>query len=142
MNFYIGINGCSLKTESNLDVVSRIPIDRLLIETGKFRCSCFRKDSTYLEMLSKILHYFYSEYLLDAPWCEIKGTHASGKYVKTAFQSKKKEKFEMGLHVKGRNEPANLINVLEVVAGVRNENSEELASNLYENSTKLFFKNC
>ena len=42
----------------------------------------------------------------DAPWCEIKATHASHKYVITKFEMKKKERFERGCCVKGRNEPA------------------------------------
>jgi TatD DNase family protein len=107
MNLYIGINGCSLKTDSNLEVVSKLPKDRILIET-------------------------------DAPWCEIKSSHASSKHVKTQFESKKKEKFESGLRVKGRNEPANLVQVLEAVASVRGEDAQDLGETTFENALKLF----
>ena len=45
----------------------------------------------------------------DAPWCDIRPTHAGFKHVKTKFESRKKEKWENGLCVKGRNEPANIM---------------------------------
>jgi TatD DNase family protein len=75
---YIGINGCSLKTEENLAVVKQLPLEKLMIET-------------------------------DSPWCDIRPSHTSYKYVQTQFSSKKKEKWEQGTSIKGRNEPRNIM---------------------------------
>jgi TatD DNase family protein len=108
LGFYIGINGCSLKTQDNLDVIKEIPSDRILIET-------------------------------DSPWCGIKSSHASFKDVITVFPSKKPDKYEANLLVKDRNEPCCLIQVLEVLAAVRQEDIDVLASTIFQNTETLFF---
>jgi TatD DNase family protein len=46
---------------------------------------------------------------LDAPWCDVRPTHAGFKllsgYSPHTFEKKKKERFELGSMIKGRNEP-------------------------------------
>lgn len=110
VGLYIGVNGCSLKTEENLQVVKAIPLDRLMLET-------------------------------DAPWCSITTTHASHKYVsKTVPVEKvKPEKLQAGKGAKGRNEPSDILVVATVVAGVKGESVETVASAAWENSMKLFW---
>lgn len=34
MGLHIGINGCSLKTQENLEVVKKLPLDKIMLETG------------------------------------------------------------------------------------------------------------
>ncbi|KAI7894914.1 uncharacterized protein EV154DRAFT_497386 [Mucor mucedo] len=116
LDLHIGVNGCSLKTEENLQVVKEIPEDKLMIET-------------------------------DAPWCDIRPTHASFAHLKnvTAAEmalysppSKKKEKFEMGCMVKSRNEPCTMGLVLHVVASVRNIDPLELSQTIWKNTCQVF----
>ncbi|KAG5484803.1 hypothetical protein LSCM1_06629 [Leishmania martiniquensis] len=126
-NLFIGVNGCSLKTVENLEVVKTIPLERLMLET-------------------------------DAPWCEIKSTHASKKLlmaaaartssrqcvsdaVLTTFSTCRKEKFKEGCAVKGRNEPCAIVQVLEAVYELHRDevsSMEHLAEVVMANTRKLF----
>lgn len=108
LGLYIGINGCSLKTEENLFAVTTIPSDRLMIET-------------------------------DCPWCEIRASHASAKDVITNFPAVKKEKWQADRMVKGRNEPCTIVQILEVLARIRDEEEEYLCNQIYKNTMKVFF---
>jgi TatD DNase family protein len=63
----------------------------------------------------------------DAPYCEIRNTHASAPMVQTKFTSVKHEKFKNGVMVKSRNEPCTIIQVLEVMAKLKNIPEETLA---------------
>lgn len=98
-----------MKTEEQLAVVARIPNDKILLET-------------------------------DSPWCSIRNSHASSKYVKTTFPTvKKKEKWTENSLIDGRCEPLQIVQVLEVLAAIKNENVDELADVIYDNTMKLFF---
>lgn len=110
LGFDIGINGCSLKTEENLAVVKEVPLDRLQIET-------------------------------DGPWCEIRPSHASSQYLKDAPaipKAVKKEKWQRGLMVKGRNEPTTISLVAHVIARVKGITVEEVCDAAWKNSTTMF----
>jgi TatD DNase family protein len=79
LDLFIGVNGCSLKTDSNIEAVKKIPLDKIMLET-------------------------------DAPYCDIRNTHASFHLVKTHFKDRiKKEKMKKGLMCKDRNEPCTMM---------------------------------
>ncbi|XP_030386518.1 putative deoxyribonuclease TATDN1 [Scaptodrosophila lebanonensis] len=106
---YIGVNGCSLKTEENVKVVRELPNERILLET-------------------------------DCPWCGIRPSHASHKYVATMFPTvKKKEKWTADTLIDGRCEPCQISQVLEAVAGIKREPIDKLADIYYQNTLNLFF---
>uniref|UniRef100_A0A1I8HK78 Deoxyribonuclease TATDN1 n=1 Tax=Macrostomum lignano TaxID=282301 RepID=A0A1I8HK78_9PLAT len=98
-----------LKTADNLRVVSGLPLDRLLLET-------------------------------DAPWCEVKPSHAGHSHVtpSSRFESRKAERWSPGCMVKGRNEPACILQVLQVVAATLGQPAEKVASAAFANTCRLF----
>ncbi|XP_063932380.1 deoxyribonuclease TATDN1-like [Zophobas morio] len=110
--FFIGINGCSLKTVANLEVARAIPAEHLLLET-------------------------------DSPWCEIRPSHSSYALVKTRTsntEKRDKRRWSEDCQVKSRNEPCNIVQVLEVIADLKNVDPVELSETIYENTETLFFR--
>jgi len=113
LGFHIGINGCSLKSQDNLLVMKEIPNDKLMIET-------------------------------DCPWCEVKKSHAGYNLIKTKFDCYKavdKKKWTEGATVKSRNEPHNILQVLEIIAAVKEEDISSLAQTYLDNTEQVFFNN-
>lgn len=78
----------------------------------------------------------------DCPWCEIRPTHAGYKLISKENQnipSVKKEKWGPDCMIKGRNEPANIRQVLDIIAQIRNEEIDQLCDTIYKNTLTLFF---
>lgn len=110
LGFDIGVNGCSMKTADNISVIKEIPLARLQIET-------------------------------DGPWCEIRPSHASSQYLKDGPalpKAVKKEKWQKGMMVKGRNEPATIPLVAHVIAKVKGITIQEVCEAAWHNSIAMF----
>eukprot|EP01028_Stygiella_incarcerata_P011479 TRINITY_DN651_c0_g1_i1.p1 TRINITY_DN651_c0_g1~~TRINITY_DN651_c0_g1_i1.p1 ORF type:complete len:353 (+),score=103.62 TRINITY_DN651_c0_g1_i1:130-1059(+) len=109
LDLWIGLNGCSLKTEENLDVAKHVPLDRLLLETDAPWCG-IRNSHASSAFLS----------------------------AKSKFTGKPKHKFEMGKMVKDRNEPCCILQVAEVIARIHGIEVEEVTSQVRKNTRDLF----
>ena len=112
MGFYIGLNGCSLRDVHLLtEVIPNIPEDRIIFET-------------------------------DAPYCDIRPTHSSWKFLldQKSVATCKPEKWQAGMLVKGRNEPACIFQVAQVVANVRRVELGGLCNAVEINTRRLFRK--
>ncbi|KAL6647844.1 hypothetical protein ACP70R_015281 [Stipagrostis hirtigluma subsp. patula] len=117
---FIGINGCSLKTSENLEVVRGIPVDRMMIET----------DSPYCDI--KNTH---------AGIQFVKSVWPSKKKEKYEPDSTVKGRNEPCLVRERILEPFGCHEqVLEVVAGCKGiADIEGLSKTLYQNTCRLFF---
>ncbi|KAJ3336047.1 TatD DNase [Gonapodya sp. JEL0774] len=113
---YIGINGCSLKTEENLEVLKRIPLEKLLLETATPPTIPVQPSGGQAS----------------------KAKPKPGPKVEGSFERRPKERFEMGKMVKGRNEPCGMIDVLRVVSRVRGVSEQDLALQVARNTAELF----
>ncbi|KAI4172259.1 MAG: hypothetical protein LQ343_003694 [Gyalolechia ehrenbergii] len=110
LGFDIGINGCSLKTEENLEVVKEVPLDRLQLET----------DGPWCEIRPSHAGMKYLEGFKDP------------------FKKVKKEKWEDEAMVKGRNEPVEIVKVAKVVSGIKGIELEHVVEMAWGNSIEMF----
>lgn len=104
----IGVNGCSLKTEGNLEVVRAIPLSRLQLETDGPWCDIRPSHAS-----AKLL-----EGAPEVP--------------------KASKKWKQGMMVKGRNEPCTIGLVAHVVAKVKGCSVEAVCEAAWKNSVRMF----
>ena len=116
-----------MKTEENLEVVKLIPLDRIQIETdGPWVCKTPFLTTRKPKRLS--FNCSITDILLLNK-CEIRPSHASAKHLTDASplpKAVKKEKWERGCMVKGRNEPVAIANVAHVIAKVKGISVKEV----------------
>ncbi len=116
LGLFIGINGCSLKTQQNLDVVKEIPLESLILET----------DCPWCDI--RPTHAGFSYIQTTFP-CK-KEKHYN------------KDLGQEGYCVKNRTEPCHVAQVAEVVAGLKDLDVKEIVDiccgkNVYELFGKL-----
>ena len=119
----IGINGHSLQTQENLDLVRTLPADRLHIET----------DAPWCEMKPTHMSWQHLQKALSRKDISFPP--------KDVVRPKvvKKDKYVKGAMVKGRNEPCTVDDVLLVMAEIRGEDPDTLARTMFQNSMKMYF---
>jgi len=47
LGYHVGVNGCSMKTEENLEIVKQIPLERMCIETDCPYCEIRKSSAAY-----------------------------------------------------------------------------------------------
>ena len=107
---HIGVNGCSLKTQENLDIVRDIPLERMCLETDAPWCGIKRTHAGFEHVSS------------PESWPA----------------AVKKEKWTPGAFVKDRCEPAHALHVAQIVAAVKNIDLHTVAEITSANAKRIF----
>lgn len=146
----VGINGCSLKTEENLEVARMVPLEKLHIETDAPWCEMRKSHASY-GLLTPYPNLYYPELESVAP-AKVQ------LHPLLPFPLIKKENWEKHQRavehletaaigplapplVKSRNEPVFVGHVAEVLAklhGVPDTEVPRLVDTLYGNSCRMF----
>ncbi|OAA60928.1 deoxyribonuclease [Niveomyces insectorum RCEF 264] len=162
LGLYLGVNGCSLKTAENCDVVRAIRLDRLMLETDGPWCEVRPSHAGWQYLVEATAAAKQAEAAVaatqetatttnpettsngkpPAPSRQKKQSNNSSKkkepQVPERFKVVKKEKWEEGAMVKGRNEPCTIERVATIVAAIKGVPVETVCEAAWANSVKMF----
>ncbi|KAL1840309.1 hypothetical protein VTJ49DRAFT_598 [Mycothermus thermophilus] len=163
LGLYIGVNGCSLKTKENCEVVREIPLDRLMLETDGPWCEVrpSHEGWRYLVEWEKAdkerraaaaggngngdgngdanqegEQKKQQQQQQQQP--SKKKNQKKEPEVPERYKTVKKEKWEQGAMVKGRNEPCTIERVAKIVAAIKGVSLEEVCEAAWKNTVKVF----
>jgi len=159
LGLYIGMNGCSFKTAENCAVVREISLSHLMLETDGPWCEVrpTHEGWKYLVEAAKTKENVGTKtsVLRNSAEATLEATPAptpapaqgkkQGKKnqkkepeIPARFKVVKKEKWEEGAMVKGRNEPCTIERIATIVAGIKGVSVEEVCEAAWANSVKVF----
>lgn len=138
LGLYIGINGCSFKTAENCEVVKEISLDRIMLETDGPWCEIRPSHEGYRYLIEKKPETNGVE-KTDGPAApKAKKNQKREPEVPERWKVVKKEKWQEGAMVKGRNEPCMIERVAKAVAGIKGVPVEEVCEAAWRNTVKVF----
>lgn len=111
MGLYIGVNGCSLKTEDNLKVVEQLPLEKLILETDCPWCDVRRSHAGF-------------KFIQTEP--------------PPTKKDKQYSRDLEGFCVKNRTEPCHVRQIAEIVCGIKGVSLEEVVHQSNKNVHDLF----
>ncbi|KAM0427000.1 hypothetical protein ACHAPT_007898 [Fusarium lateritium] len=146
LGLYIGINGCSFKTVENCAVVKEVHLDRLMIETDGPWCEVRPSHEGWKYLIEKKKPVAESEQNgapvtpepAQKPQKQNKKNQKKEPEVPERFKVVKKEKWEEGAMVKGRNEPCTIERVAKIIAGIKEVSVEEVCEAAWRNTVTVF----
>lgn len=147
LGLYIGINGCSFKTAENCEVVKAVRLDRLMIETDGPWCEVRPSHEGYKYLIQKKEEAqtpIQNGATPDAAPAQKQTQPKKQKNQKKEpevpdrFKVVKKEKWEEGAMVKGRNEPCTIERVAQIIAAVKGVSVEEVCEAAWKNTIHVF----
>ncbi|KAJ6441903.1 endodeoxyribonuclease-like protein [Purpureocillium lavendulum] len=142
LGLYIGINGCSFKTKENCDVVKEIHLDRLMLETDGPWCEVRPSHEGWRYLIEKKTAEAAvangSATPTEPPQKQSKKNQKKEPETFERYKVVKKERWQEGAMVKGRNEPCNIERVAKVVAGIKGVDLEEVCEAAWRNTIKVF----
>ncbi|EON96287.1 putative family hydrolase protein [Phaeoacremonium minimum UCRPA7] len=148
LGLYIGINGCSFKTKENCDVVREVHLDRLMIETDGPWCEVRPSHEGWkhlIEPKSEAAQPVQENGSANAaappeakPKKQGKKNQKKEPEVPERFKIVKKEKWEEGAMVKGRNEPCTIERIAKIIAGIKQVPVDEVCEAAWHNTVKVF----
>lgn len=161
LGLYIGINGCGFKTADNCAVVKEVSLDLLMIETDGPWCEVRpshegwkylrdkREDSSSSSGPATPYPATPEPEQNGAAVTPVPGPKPQRKQkgkrpqkkdpeVPERFKTVKKEKWEEGAMVKGRNEPCSIERVAKIIAGIKGVSVEEVCEAAWRNTVAVF----
>lgn len=143
LGFYVSVNGCSLKTKENLNIVLKIPLDRLMIETDAPWCE-IRKSSAAYGLITGYPNTFYPQ-IEEVDKENVPNSHEflpvrslKKEKISTALLEVPEEEISNHAVVKSRNEPVYIGLVAEVMAKLLGVDGDVLVDTVYSTSMKVF----